>query len=298
MRDSCSSPTVARWELSRRLTRRRQSLGVKVADITKELGISRTRWSQIENDHGMIPVDSLVQLAEILKFDEVELAELVQLREAGGQVDRGWWLRYDDIVYPELLRYYGLEQGATKLSGFNATIFNGLLQVESYAEILISVSPEVSVFDRTRLLELRMRRHRQVAEDSGLKLDLVLFEPALMYSLGRPNVLAAQLDYVVTLLEQHPERISLQLLPLDSPATVASGAANFAILDFASPHLPPVVWEEDSRGRLSDYDEELAQFQRLIFTQAKDKSLDREETLHRIRMRADALRNLATSGPC
>ncbi len=285
------SPTVARWELSQRLAERRQSLGVPVAKITEVLGISRTRWSQIENDHTMIAPGSLREIGDLLDFGEVELSELETLRKAGRKANSSWWQQYDDIVNPTLLRYYGLEQGASSLTGYCATIVNGLIQTREYAETLISVNPEVSLFDRHRLLDLRLHRQEQLREGAGLKVNLLLFEPVLMYDLGSRHILIEQLDHIASLVEEMPDTLSIRVLPLNSPPTGVAGASNFALLDFESPHLHTVVWEEDVRGRLVDDDEESAQFQRLIFSQAEAESLDREKSLELMQQMSKDLRD-------
>ncbi len=230
----------------------------------------------------MIAPGSLRGLGDLLNFNEQELGELETLRESGGQTNLSWWLQYEDIVNPSLLRYYGLEHGAKSLTGYCATIVNGLIQTREYAETLISVSPEASLFDRGRLLDLRLRRQEQVYEAAALTLDLVIFEPVLMYDLGSSQTLAGQLDHMASLIVELPESLSIRVLPLNSPPTGVTGASNFALLDFASPYLHTVVWEENVRGRLTDDDEELAQFQQLIFSQADAECLSREESLELI----------------
>lgn len=272
-----------------RLTRRRQQLGVPVVDITKRLAISRTRWSQIENDHTMISAEAIPKLAEILSFSEKEVTELAELRRKASSGALNWLNGYADLIPHDLLRMYGLEQGSTSLQAYSATILFGLVQTSQYASRLIEVSPDISLVDRQRYLDLRMRRQRQLFDHPRLELDLILFEPCLMYDLGSRAVLQDQLNHLLALAEELIETLSIRVLPVSSRPTGASGASSFSLLNFDSKHLHPVLWEEDIRGRLIDTDADLSQFQMILFEQAGQEALNREESLQRIRDHAKGL---------
>ncbi len=280
---------VARWELSVRLRDRRKELGIPVAAVTDELNLSRTRWSQIENDHTMIAVEKIPPLAELFKFDMDDIAELLDLREAASRRDQAWWLDHQDIVERDLVRFYGLEHGANSIRSYGAVVINGLLQTEEYARLLIEYNPETSRFDRNRLVAIRMKRQERLRDPFPMKLHVVMSEAALKFEFGRPAIVSRQLDHLVEMIHQHPDTISVNVLPFSAHPGGVTGASTFILLEFSTPHLPRSIWEEGARAIGLSEDKELAEFMDMSFEDALERSLDRTASVDIIEQNARLL---------
>jgi transcriptional regulator with XRE-family HTH domain len=261
-------------------------LGIPVARITERLGLSRTRWSQIENDHNMIAAAMIPALAELFELDDEELHDLEALRAAGGDRRQAWWLDYDDMLDDRFVRYCGLEHGASSLRTFNATVINGLLQTEEYAAALIANSPHVSELDRRKMLDVRLKRQQRFVDEPRLKVHAIVYEAALLGDLGSPGMLVRQLYHVADQIEELNQVLEVRVLPFSSRPSGLTGAGILILLDFARPELRTVVWEEHLRGNLRDDSDDLADFLSLIYGQTIERCLDREKSLEMILRRA------------
>ncbi len=131
-----TSPTVARWELIRRLRERRQQLGLDAAAVSKAVSISPANWSHVEADRRMLTEEKLQIMCDLLEIDGAERELIFELRATGKQ--RGWWQDYSALFSTELLRFYGLEYGAELVRTYDSVLIPGLLQTADYAHALIA----------------------------------------------------------------------------------------------------------------------------------------------------------------
>lgn len=109
------SPTVARWELMRRIRRRRNEFDVSASVVAKELGFTLSYWSKVEKER-VLAEDKLKKLMRLLEFDPAEREEMLRLRDIAKQ--RGWWSGYAGLLSDEVTRLYGL---STERSAFTLT---------------------------------------------------------------------------------------------------------------------------------------------------------------------------------
>ncbi len=253
------------------------------------LGISRTRWSQIENDHTMIGAGAIPQLASLFHLDQAEIDELVALRSAASTRRSPWWLKVSDLLSPELARYYGLEHGAVRLRHYSASLIVGHLQTEEYARTVISNRPDVSRADRDRYVEVRMERQKRLRGDDPLNLHVLLTEAALNYEYGSPTMLCRQLRHLADLIQELAATLEIRVIPFSAPASAVSGASIYGLLDFASPHLPCTLLEESARVLRITEDEEAVKFMELVHEEGTEKALSRDDSLQLIIDKADQL---------
>jgi hypothetical protein len=170
---------------------------------------------------------------------------LVQLARDSRQ--KGWWHAYGDTVQPHFATYLGLESAASEIRIYEVSLIPGLLQTEDYARAVITAgmvnSPQADI---ERRVALRMERQR-LARSSPPKVWAVLDEAALHRHVGGPEVMRAQLEYLLELARL--PNVSLQVVPFTGGAHPAMGRP-FIVLVFGERIDPDVVYLEDLTSAL------------------------------------------------
>jgi hypothetical protein len=148
----------------------------------------------------------------------------------------------------------------------------GLLQTEDYARAVIFAGlpgePDVEV---ERWLRLRMDRQGLLTRVDPPRLWAVVDEAALQRPIGGPEVMRAQLEYLITATKL--PNVTLQVIPFRAGAHAALGQP-FVILRFDDPDLPDMVYLEqftnglwlDKRDEVDSY----AQVMDRLAVQAED----------------------------
>lgn len=234
------SPVVANWELVVRLRDRREHLGITVNDITSELNFTRNWWSAIENERRLIPENTLIAVFDILKFTEQERKKLLDLRE--NATGNGWWNDYSALFSSDLRRLFGLEQGAQGVREFETLLIPGLLQTKEYARAIMQSEPTIRMVEVEQRVEARLLRQERLHDSDPLNVSVILSEAAIRQQIGGPDVLRGQLDHLLELVEQ--PNIEIRIIPFSATACALFGAGTLYLLDFESPRLPMVAWQE------------------------------------------------------
>ncbi len=273
-----SSPTVASWELALRLRQRREQLGMEVQTITATLGFSRNYWSAVENERKILAEDKLRSVLNAFEFDDEEQRELVELREAAKR--RGWWAPYSALFSESTLRLYGLEHGAQSIRTYESLLIPGLLQTEDYARALmtseITTIRQVEVDQR---VEVRLRRQQRLAGDDPLHLTAIISQAALLQQTGGQRVLRDQLAHLARVIEERPEVVQVRVIPFTATGCGAFGASTFHLIDFASPRLPTLAWQETvTAGGIIDDESYVRDFS-LTYAEALGRTLDEQGSL-------------------
>lgn len=237
-----SSPTVAGWELALRLRRRREELGLEVRTITQELGFTRNYWSAVENERKILSEESLAKVLALFEFDKEEREELLELRTVARK--RGWWSQYSALFDAEVQRLYGLEAGAHSVQDYESLLIPGLLQTADYAAAIMKPAVTIRQVEVEQRVEARMKRQERLTDDEPLNLTAVLSEGVLRQEIGGPKVLRAQLEYVADMIESYPDTIDVRIIPFTVTECGLFGAATVNLIDFESPRLPGVFWQE------------------------------------------------------
>jgi hypothetical protein len=73
---------------------------------------------------------------------------------------------------------------------------------------------------------------------------VIMSEAALRQQIGGPAVLRAQLEHLLTVIEQHPDNVEIRVIPFTATACNLFGAGTLQLLDFQSARLPRVAWLE------------------------------------------------------
>ncbi|WP_410673018.1 Scr1 family TA system antitoxin-like transcriptional regulator [Amycolatopsis sp. cmx-4-68] len=284
-----SSPVVASWELALRLKRQRERLGIEVKTITETLGFSRNYWSAVENERKALSSEALTRVIDLFEFDEEEKAELLALRTAAKE--RGWWTNYSALFDADVQRLFGLEQGARAMRDYESLLVPGLLQTADYIRAIMMPAvtlPQVEVDQR---VEARLRRQKRLADPNDpLTLTAVISEAALRQQIGGPVVLRHQLEHLADLIERHPTKIDVRVIPFTATACGLFGAATVHLLEFGNPRLPTLAWQETVTSWGVIHDPLQVRNITTTYEEAYRRALPRDQTLHMIREHIEEVR--------
>ncbi len=237
------SPTVASWELGRRLREKREETGYSSATAARRVGVAPAYLSDVENGKKKLAKERLRVVVEEYGFDANEAEELEALREEASH--RGWWNSYSGIFSDDLLRFIGYEYGAASVRVHDGGLVNGLLQTEDYARAVMEAgAPNLRLAHVDRQLKARMMRQRRVFGDEPVRLTAVMSEAAVRQQVGGPEVLAGQLRRLLDVIDTRSETVEIRVVPFSAPAHPAMNASSFHVMTFPSPRLPTIVWQE------------------------------------------------------
>ncbi|MES4905743.1 MULTISPECIES: helix-turn-helix transcriptional regulator [unclassified Streptomyces] len=120
--------------------------------------------------------------------------------------------------YPEwFVPYVQLEQQATSILDYSATLIMGMLQTEEYARAVFrAVHPRESADKIEAMIERRLRRREVMEKDTPPLLWCVLDESCPRRMVGGAGVMRAQLAHLAEAAES--PHITIQMLPFSSGA--------------------------------------------------------------------------------
>ncbi len=241
------APTVPRMLVGFELRRLREASGITREAAGKVIRASDAKLSRLESGRASFKERDLTDLLTLYGATdeherEVILALARQARAAG------WWAKYRDVLPGWCERYVGLEQAAAIIRTYEVQFLPGLLQTEDYAHAVSRLGdPTVSSEEVERRVSLRMTRQRLLTQPQAPNLWAVVDEAALRRPLGGQRVMRAQLRHVIELTEL--PNVTLQVVPFHLGGHAAAGGA-FALLRFAEPDLPDIVYLEQLTNAL------------------------------------------------
>ncbi|NDZ79643.1 MULTISPECIES: helix-turn-helix transcriptional regulator [unclassified Streptomyces] len=233
------NPTVRRRRLGQELRRLRELKGMTAEEVAERLLVSQSKISRLENGRRSISQRDVRDLCGVYEVEDHRIVDsLMQMAKDSRQ--QGWWHAFGDIPYSV---YIGLETDAASLRVYDPQVVPGLLQTRQYAEALIAGAlPETAVTDIEKRVQVRLRRQERVsADESPLRLWVVIDESALRRVIGDKQLMIAQLEHLVE-LSQLPH-VTVQVLPF---AVGAHPGINgqYAILEFPDAADSSVVYIE------------------------------------------------------
>jgi hypothetical protein len=154
---------------------------------------------------------------------EVDRDRVLDLAEAVQAETRGWDELLGDAGHAQD-EAFDLEEQARRIRNFQPTVVPGLLQTPEYARALLSIGRTTDV---GAALARRMERQQRLYEP-GRQFVFLIAEQVLRWPLGGTQVLAAQLDRIVSL--SRVDSVDIAVLP--SSATPAAVWHNFILWEF------------------------------------------------------------------
>lgn len=238
------SSTVRRILLGSLLRRLRESKNISMREAGYHIRATESKISRLETGKVSFKerdVEDLLTFYGVL--DGKERDQVLDLvREANAQ---GWWHSFSEVLPSWFEAFIGLESAASVVRTYEVQFVPGLLQCPQYVDAVLSSNRAQSAADHKRRIELRQRRQAALERDDAPILWVVLDEAALRRPIGGPEVMKAQIAYLIEQAER--PNITIQLLPYSVGAHAAEGGA-FTLLRFAEADLPDVVYLEHLTG--------------------------------------------------
>lgn len=225
-----TQPRTAREQLAQELKYLRESAGLSERDLADVLGktqshINRQETGRLTSPRSLSP-KLIEDWAEATGADATTRLKLRMLVDAALRNDPSWKERLGDQTHlQEEMRLR--EAAAHTIRNFQPTIVPGLLQTPEYAKYVIRVADVEGDMDVEQHVLGRLRR--QEALFTGDKqFEFLMSEAALRWPASHPDMLAAQLDRIVTLSSL--KSVAVGVLPIGEPINVVAWS-NFIILD-------------------------------------------------------------------
>jgi Domain of unknown function (DUF5753) len=182
-----------------------------------------------------------------------------------------------DSLPAHVATYMGLESAAAEIRIYSGTRLHGLLQTADYSAAIAAAAGPASVgaagaLDRTA--EVRAERQRIVCTTPRI-LRAVLDEAALHRQVGGPEVMRAQLEYLIEMSAE--PRTCIQFIPFSSGTIPVDPP--FILLSFPDPADPDVVCIRYPTGVLWIEDTAEVELYRVLFGQLQARALSPADSL-------------------
>jgi hypothetical protein len=242
--DLTGQPAAARRMLGGQLRRLREASAVNPEQAAWHIRGSRAKLSRIETGRGKVKDRDLLDLAALYGVTDAEVVAGLMLLAREGRAAE-WWAGFSDVLPAWFEPYLGMEASARLIRSFDLLFVPGLFQTEAYARALTILGHRAArAGEVDRRVQVRMRRQELLAADDPPRVWAVLDEAALRRPVGGAEVMAGQLRRLLEIAGL--PAVSLQVLPFAAGGHDAAGA--FAILRFAEPGIPDMVYLEQIAG--------------------------------------------------
>ncbi|MGP3983689.1 helix-turn-helix domain-containing protein [Streptomyces sp. KR80] len=240
-------PTALRIVLGTQLRKLREANGVSAHAAAEAIRGSHAKISRLELGRVGFKERDVSDLLTLYGVtDAAERADFLALaRQATTQ---GWWHQYSDVLPGWFETHIGLEEAASVIRTYENQFVPGLLQTEEYARAVTKLGhPGSPPKDVERRVSLRLARQQLLSRAEPPRLWAVLDEAALHRPLGGRDVLRAQIERLLELI-QFPH-VTVQIAPFSLEGVAAAGGP-VTILRFLEPDLPDVVYLEQLTSAL------------------------------------------------
>ncbi|MFF8594758.1 helix-turn-helix domain-containing protein [Streptomyces sp. NPDC015220] len=230
--------------LGRRLRQLRERAGVSFGEAARAIEVTALTIRRMEKAEVGLRVPYVRELLRAYGVPAAEIDDFVALaREANKP---GWWYKYRDVLPDWFRAYVSLESEASVIRLYEPHYVPGLLQTYDYARALLRVGfPNASEEDLARRVDLRVRRQDLLAKPDAPAVWAILDETVLRRPVGGTEVMRAQLDRLIEVLDTPKVRIQVMRFA----AGAHPGAYGpFHHFRFGFSELPDVVYTENLTG--------------------------------------------------
>lgn len=252
------SPKVCERELRRRLVQAR--LGARGTDGSPRFASRRAAaealpWrtstqDNLETGVGRVLPEHLDPIFEVFGVAEPDRAEWRWL--AQGAAGRGWWDAYGAEDLPATSKeFIAYEYGAVRIRAFEPLIVHGVLQRQDYREAVLrsaGLSPRPEEQLRV-LMQVSQQRQQILVGEHPVELWALLDEAALHRTVGPPEVMRGQLEYLADTAEGS-NHLTVQVIPFAAGPHAGLGG-KFSMFEFGWPGDPGFVYLETGPDRTS-----------------------------------------------
>jgi transcriptional regulator with XRE-family HTH domain len=258
----------------------REAAGVTTAQAAELLSCSPAKISRIENGVVSARVVDLRLLLDRYGDQDAEHRAYLE-RLARDSNKRGWWQDYGDTIPPYYADFIGLEADASYIKTWEPSIMPGLLQTPEYARAVMLANPAMISPDMLEnFIRIRQERQARLEESTDVRLDAVIWEPALMTTVGSDEVRRGQFGRLLELTNR--PNISVQVLPLDA-GDQASLSGSFVLFSFGSERAVSTIFVENlTSSQYLEMEQELRGYT-LVFDALRSAALSPATSATRIR---------------
>jgi len=277
-------PTVRSRRVGTELRRLREAAGVTTAQAAELLNCSPAKISRIENGIVTARVGDLRLLLDRYGDQDTEHRAYLE-RLARESNKRGWWQDYDDTIPPYYADFIGLETDAGYIKTWEPTAVPGILQTPEYARAVMLANPAMISPDKLEnFISIRRERQARLEQGTDVRLDAVIWEAALLTTVGSGEVQRGQLGRLLELMDR--PNISVQVLPLEA-GDKASMSGSFVMFSFGSERSVSTVFVENlTSSQYLERDQELRGYT-LVFDALRSAALSPAASAARIRQRLE-----------
>ncbi|QNP69684.1 helix-turn-helix domain-containing protein [Streptomyces roseirectus] len=211
--------------------------------VCGEIGWSESKLSRIETGRLGISEDDLQFLLDRYGVKDQSLrGYVVDLRRRGNV--RGWETRVRSAVSGPYADFIGYESDAAEMYNAETMLIPGLLQTHDYAAAVIKQQvPDMPEEERRERLDIRDKRREVFDRPRPLVFWGVISESVFRHVMGGPEVMAGQLEHLLSLSRDYPSTINIYVLPEESQSH-GTLFGPFVILSFPQRWEPDIVYLE------------------------------------------------------
>ncbi|MFJ5677150.1 helix-turn-helix domain-containing protein [Streptomyces sp. NPDC093097] len=284
MSDESAGPTgstVPRRQLGRHLTELRERAGLTAKAAAKELERSTATLWRIESGKTSTRSHEVELMCRVYEAPPDLTKALTAL--AKETKARGWWHAYGDVIPEGFDLYIGLEEAASQLDVYEATLVPGLLQTGEYAHQIIAAGhSDRDPAEIERRVQLRVKRRSLITRViNPPALSVVLYEAVLRCPVGGRKTMAGQLRHVVDV--SRLPNATVRVVPFAAGLHEGVMSGQFTILRFPTvgggkTAEPPTVFADGYTGDLYlDRPSEVEQYD-MAFRNISSMALSEEDS--------------------
>lgn len=227
MVDRRADPSALRFLIGHDLRVTRERAGRTQAEAAQVLGCSQAKITYLEIGRSQQKPDEVTAL---LRFYGADVEHVDRMTSLAARADQGtWWAPFDDVLPNWFRTFVGLEGLATAEFTYDSMLLPGQVQTPEYAAALLEGNLRVPPMDAAQVVRSRMARQRLTDDANPLRLRAVMEEYVLQRIIGGPQVMRAQLQHLLALMER--ENVELHVMPV-SVAVHDGLDGDFLLLDF------------------------------------------------------------------
>jgi hypothetical protein len=242
-------PAAHRKALAGHLRRCRDHAGIAPRQAARCIHASEATISRMETGRTAFKAAEVERLLDAYHVsDPLERARVAELVQEAAKPEV--WQPYANAAPPTLRPLLAMEPAARRIISYEPQLVPGWLQTEEYAETVIrAVHPTRPAREIAERVALRVQRIEMLRRaESPPVLLAVMDSEVFRRQVGTPGVMYRQIKHLLTLLEELPYRLHLQIAPLSVGAAGAIGHPVVHLRFFTPEYLPDLVYLEQYEG--------------------------------------------------
>jgi transcriptional regulator with XRE-family HTH domain len=263
-------PKLARQQLGQALRAVRNTAGINMTDAAGRVHREQTWLSKVERGITRISPGEVEILLGFYRTDAPVAAQILQLAsQAGPARQSAMYREFTEVIASDFDLLLRLEAGADTIRTFECHLIPALAQTEDFTRAIVRAQRPDDPEEVEQLVALRMRRQEILTGPGAPSVTCIVSEAALLQEVGGPEVMAAQLQHMVALVDKG--LMEIRVLPFSAGAHAATNGS-FVIFTMA----PPLPFVTDGPDVVAYQDGLLG----CVYHRAKDQTVAFEGLWH------------------